>query len=100
VSGVCGRLPKSTWLPLIPMKLSFREPKALRDRPCDASFFLARLPALVAENAPAEAPLIILRSVMDVLELVLVVVLRVPDEDVVEFVLVVNVRPSIDLPTS
>ena len=82
------------------MKLSLREPKALRDRPCEASFFLAKLPALVAENALAEAPLMILRSVMDVPELVLVVVLRVPDEDVVEFVLVVKVRPSIDRPTS
>ena len=79
------------------MKLSFREPNALCARPCNASFFLAKLPALVAENPLAEAPLIMLRSVE---ELVFVVVLRVPDEEDVELVLVVKVRSSIDLPTS
>ena len=82
------------------MNCSLLEPNALRDRPCKASFFLAKLPALVDENAPAEAPLMRLRSVICVLELPFVVVLRFPDDADVELVFVVNVLPSMDRPTS
>ncbi len=41
-----------------------------------------------------------LRSVIVVLVLLFVVVLLVPDEELVEFVLVVNVRFNTDFPTS
>ena len=79
------------------MKASFLDPKALLDLP---SFLLAKLPALVDENPLADGPLMMLRSVICVLELPLVVVLLFPDDELVEFVLVVKVRLSIDRPTS
>jgi hypothetical protein len=63
-------------------------------------FFLARLPALVALIPPADAPLIKLRSVLCVADELLVVVLRVPDDALVELVFVVNVRSSTCRPTS
>jgi hypothetical protein len=67
-----------------------RIPSAL----CARWFFLARLPALVELIAPADAPLIRLRS------LLCVVVLRFPDDALVELVLVVKVRLSMPRPTS
>lgn len=82
------------------MNVSFLDPNALRDRPYKASFLLAKLPALVEEKPLAEGPLMILRSVICVLELPFVVVLLFPDEELVEFVFIVKVRPSIDRPTS
>ena len=63
-------------------------------------FFLARLPALVALIPPADVPLIRLRFVLCVADELLVVVLRVPEDVLVELVFVVEVRSSTCRPTS
>lgn len=55
---------------------------------------LARLPALVALNPPADAPLIMLWLVIPVLDVLLVVVLCVPLDELVALDFVVNVRPK------
>ena len=83
---------------------SLREPKALNGRALrilpQAPFLLAKLPALVALNAPAECPLITLWLVICVLVVLFVDVLCVPFDALVKVDFVVKVLPITSRPSS
>ena len=67
-------------------------------QPC--LFLLARLPALVALNPPAESPLMILWLVKDVWVDEVVALLWIPLEELVALDFVVKVRPNAARPSS
>ena len=91
VNGVCGR----NSYPRVPADVTGRPLSMLPNL-----FLLARLPALVALNPPAEWPLIMLWLVMEVWAEEIVALLCTPLEEFVALDFMVNVLPSAARPSS